>query len=397
MKREEQELLLLLKKALAADLDMESGKKLTKEELDGILTLANKHSVLALLYDVLMQMPLQKEQKKLVQNTAERVAQQNYHLLFLAKYVTGILKQEQIDAVLLKGGITASYYPVPELRKSGDVDLFVSDQVHAAELRTILLKHGIREQDEQHANHHISFESQDGIIIEIHTDLIEQTGKKQLDSYVKKCQKEFLSHRVQKDVMGIPLYSVEDAYFAYFLLLHMAEDFLRAGFGLKLLCDWVVVWNHGMEDNGKQTFLRLVTESGIFGFARMISAVCIRYLGLREEEMTFLMEKNPVDPAQTDEFLSDILEAEEFGRSAKERMVVLQQSGISGLIREFHHQVQLTYPNASKHIICIPVLWVMLLIGFLHRNRTLRKVSTWKVIKNATERGSRIQRMNLFE
>ena len=397
MKQEEQQLIHLLKEALTPDQEERQPLDLSEKALDRVIDLAGKHSVLSLLYDRLMELPLTNEQEHVVRRTAERVAQQNYHLLFLAKYLTGLFEEEQIAAVLLKGSVTASYYPVPELRKSGDVDLFVSDQADPARIRVLLMQHGIKEQSKQHANHHISFDSPDGITIEIHTELIEQTGKKQLDSYVKANRNICLQHRVKKEVMGIELYSFDDAYQAYFLLIHMVEDFLRAGFGLKLLCDWVVVWNHGMEEGEKQTFLRLVTESGIYGFARMITAVCVQYLGLKEEPVAFLMESEPIERMKVESFFCDVLEAEEFGRSGKERMVVLQQGGLAGLVREFQHQVQLTYPNASKHWICMPVLWVMLFFGFLHRNRTLRKVSTWEVIKSARKRGRQAEQMDLFE
>lgn len=397
MKREEQQLMDLLKEALTPDQGKKQPSDLSKEELDRVIDLAEKHSVLSLLYDRLMELPLTEGQERVVRRTAERVTQQNYHLLFLAKYLTGILEEEQIASVLLKGSVTASYYPVPELRKSGDVDLFVSDQADLARIRALFMRCGIKEQKDQHANHHISFDSPDGITIEMHTELIEQTGKKQLDSYVKAHQNTCLEHRVKKNVLGVELYSFDDAYHAYFLLIHMVEDFLRAGFGLKLLCDWVVVWNHGMEDEKRQTFLHLVTESGILGFARMITAVCVQYLGLKKEQVAFLMGTEPVDPDSVKSFLRDVLEAEEFGKSGKERMVVLQQGGLAGLVREFQHQVQLTYPNASKHWIGMPVLWVMLLFGFIHRNRTLRKVSTLEVIKSARKRGRQMEQMDLFE
>lgn len=36
------------------------------------------------------------------------------------------------------------------------------------------------------------------------------------------------------EIMGYPIPVVSDAYYAYHLLLHMLQHFLRAGFGLKL-------------------------------------------------------------------------------------------------------------------------------------------------------------------
>ena len=41
--------------------------------------------------------------------------------------LTSLLKEHHIPCILLKGISLAAYYPTPELRKLGDVDLYISD------------------------------------------------------------------------------------------------------------------------------------------------------------------------------------------------------------------------------------------------------------------------------
>ena len=95
--------------------------------------------------------------------------------------------------------------------------------------------------------------------------------------------------------------------------------------------------------------------------------------------------------------MSEIFEAEEFGRSSSDRMVTLRGTKLTDYIREFHHQMKLTYPKACKIIVLYPVLWVMTLCGFIHRNRTLRKVSGRQILKNAKKRGQLTEQMRLFQ
>ena len=81
---------------------------------------------------------------------------------------------------------------------------------------------------------------------------------------------------------------MEDAYHAYELLLHMLQHFLRAGFGVKLLCDWVVLWNRGLNEEERQQYLKMVNDSGIKGFSDMITICCIKYLGLKRESVMWM-------------------------------------------------------------------------------------------------------------
>ena len=95
---------------------------------DKFLTVAENHAVLSLLYDRLMEEALSEENRKRTERVSRRVVQQSYHLLFFSRYVIELLQQQGIQVVLLKGPAISCYYPVPELRKSGDVDLLLLDK-----------------------------------------------------------------------------------------------------------------------------------------------------------------------------------------------------------------------------------------------------------------------------
>ena len=198
--------------------------------------------------------------------------------------------------------------------------------------------------------------------------------------------------------MGVAFELTSDGYHAFYLLLHMLQHYVRAGFGVKLLCDWVVFWESPLSEEEKKIFLRLTQESGTFGFAVMMTRVCVKYLGLREKQVEFLMQAEPKDVCDlTEELMAEIFEAEEFGHSSKDRMVVLRGTGLMDYAREFHHQMKLNYPKAGKIMVLYPVLWIMTLCGFLYRNRTLRKVSGRQILKKAKKRSQLTEQMRLFQ
>lgn len=363
-----------------------------------VIAVAESHKVMALLHPVLEHAGLQESIWKIVDRKGEQTVRQSYRLLMLSRYVIGLLKENGIDAILLKGCGTAAWYPVPELRKSGDIDLLFKSEDETRKALQILAQQGFVTTEDQPANHHIVCESRDSVSLELHMSLAEPFDSEKTNRFLADCQKEYFAHRRIVDCMGVAFELTSDGYHAFYLLLHMLQHYVRAGFGVKLLCDWVVFWESPLSEKEKKIFLRLTQESGTFGFAVMMTRVCVKYLGLREKQVEFLMQAEPKDVCDlTEELMAEIFEAEEFGHSSKDRMVVLRGTGLMDYAREFHHQMKLNYPKASKIMVLYPVLWIMTLCGFLYRNRTLRKVSGRQILKKAKKRSQLTEQMRLFQ
>ena len=105
-----------------------------------------------------------------------------------------------------------------------------------------------------------------------------------------------------------------------------------------------------------------------------------------------------IDRAGASKFMKEVFEAGEFGKSSPDRMVVLRGKGLLlPFIREFHHQMKLNYPKAGKLVFIWPVLWVLTLAGFIHRNKSIRNVSGSAIIKKAVQRSFVVERMKLFK
>jgi len=359
--------------------------------------MAHRHGVLSLIYDSMAEAEgtIPSDVFRKAERVARQTVMQSYHLLFLCKYLIGSLDAAGIPAAILKGVGTAFYYPIPELRKSGDVDLLLLEPERLEEACKVLEDCGCVVEERQLTLHHVVFQSGEGIAVELHTMLAEPFDNHKINTYLQEKLTDSWEHVVREEIMGVELPILAPGYHAYELLLHMLQHFLRAGFGLKLLYDWVMFWNHEIPPPEKQQYLTLVEESGIKGFSDTITYVCCRYLGLEEERVRWMNISSDEEAAR--EFMADVLEAEEFGKSASERMVILRNAGIWGYVREFHHQTCLNYPRASKCFLCLPVLWVMTLARFLYNNHKIRKVSCRRVLKNAGQRSHLIARMRLWK
>ena len=364
-----------------------------------IVEIAAKHGVISLLYEELRrQKNFPQELLKRAEGLAQTVVRQNYRLLYLSWQIQQAMCAEGIRTVLLKGAGTASYYAVPELRKSGDIDLLLLDLQDAQKAARCLEKLGFQQKEWQPSLHHIvySLPTERGrtqIEAELHTMFAEPFDDERVNALLEEQVPLLEKHSQTVTVSGLPLVIPDQAYHAYELLLHMLQHFLRSGFGLKLLCDWVVLWNRETDAPVQEEYLRLVRECGIKRFSDLISLVCVRYLGLPAERIAFM---DPDTGLSCEDFMAEVLQAEEFGKTAKDRMVALRGNGIWDYIREFHHQMRLNYPKAGKWIVLWPVLWAITLVRFCRNNRLIRKVSLFSVLKTAGTRGKLVNNLQLF-
>ncbi|MGN0408175.1 MAG: nucleotidyltransferase family protein [Bacteroides sp.] len=359
--------------------------------------MAGKHAVLPLIYDALSH--IENVPQNVLSNAksvAQRTFLQSHKLLCVSGNLINLMENEGIDVILLKGASTARFYPVPELRKSGDIDLLVKNGESFEHACRLLEKCGYKVKDRQHSQHHTEFRSDEGINIELHRMLAEPFDNEQMNSYVNNLTDEYMDNRVHIKILGYHLTVLTEACDAYYLMLHMLQHFLRSGFGLKLLCDWVVFWNRDIGEEDKNKFLQMIRESRVEGFVKIVTAVCVEYLGLKPENAAFLgIAEYTRDELQ--EFMKEILSAEEFGKSGKDRMVVMRGSSFTDYAREFHHQMKLNNPKHSKNVLLWPYLWIKTLVVFLINNRRIRGVSSFDIVRKAGARSRVVRNMNLFK
>ena len=141
--------------------------------------------------------------------------------------------------------------------------------------------------------------------------------------------------------------------------------------------------------------MQLVNECGILMFAQTVTAACVGYLGLSASKVSFIFEEEiTIEKAKqlSRNMMFEVVEAEEFGHSSIDRMVIVRGSGINGYIREFHHQMHLNYPKCGKIFLFWPVLWIATLIRFIYNNRKIRKTTSVDILKKAKKRSRAVKR-----
>lgn len=372
-----------------SEYDIES--KLSIQEVDELLLLSQRHEVTALLDDVWNRYTLSNEQLILKEKIVARTVQKSIQLQILNSKLTQKLREAGITAVTLKGYSVSRYFPVPEYRKSGDVDLFVSGKENIEKAVKLLENNGFHTTDSWHANHHLVFISDRNETVELHVSWVEEFKEKHLNEYITKIQKESMNHCALLNQNDLQLYVYDLPYHAFYLLLHMYQHFTASGFGVRNLCDWVVLWEHCHNKEERNIFRKLIDESGMHAFAKAVTGICIDYLGLKKEY-------SPIDVSDADtilehQLLRDILDAGEFGYSESERMVGMDGNSIWSYVKEFHHQMHINFPSTGNIFIFWPYMWTFTLCRFLNNNRKLKRSSVSSIMKKAGQRGKLVSRL----
>ena len=349
-------------------------------------------------YDTLKEWMPPEDMFRFYEKDCRGIVSVNYRLWFETKALVDLLNMNDIICAVLKGPSTASYYPVPELRKSGDIDImvFASDMEKAVE---IVKERGYTAPKISYAPHEVGLTSADkGILLELHRGMADELSDPEVNKYLDSLCPSMVAGAVEMEIMeGMVLPVLREDYHAFFLLIHMLNHFVRKGFGLKLMVDWKCFFDVPMDETLRDSFMTMVRTAKIETFTSAVSKTCIKYLGANPENMAFICGED-VPEETIDELINEVFASGEFGQTDKSRMILSQGSSLWDLFKTFHKEMRRQHAEASKYIVTWPYLWVATYLGFVSNNKKLgRNTNTAKVVESARERSRFVESLKLLE
>lgn len=225
------------------------------------------------------------------------------------KKIFEILDSHSIKSALLKGYAAAMYYPTPEHRAMGDIDLIISE-TEFNDAITLFVQGGytLRRSVEEDGKHAV-LDSASGIRIEPHIRFSEtdSTQGKQLDSYLR----DGLLRLENINVCGCNVWVLPQVENGLVLLDHINQH-LESGLGLRQIIDWMMYVENCLEDNTWECEFAFKAESiGLKKLAMVTTATCKKYLGLKES-ITWADEY--LNSEIADHFILYIMDRGNFGR-----------------------------------------------------------------------------------
>ena len=292
--------------------------------------------------------------------------------------LTSLLKEHHIPCILLKGISLAAYYPTPELRKLGDVDLYISDPDDLDKAKQLLERNDFRPMDEV-SDHHLTYQytfpqTNRTYILELHfriVGLYQYGPANQIVNTVFSANafQPFLQTiRNQEYTVLPPTESV------FYMIHHMLKHYLYSGFGIRLLCDFTLYLTRHKDEIDFDRIHNWCQESRILHLYEIILESCRLYLGLSEK----------IDPhihynaADCEKFIEKILSDGDVGKNEKNELV---SSGSYDAVnwltyfKEGHIQMKVRFPKLHKCALLWPILWGITLVIFLHNTYRLRNTT----------------------
>lgn len=292
------------------------------------------------------------------------------NIMALARYQKCIRAQAALPItvpyVILKGTSAAQYYPYPEYRMLGDIDVMASHENYRKVCEMLLL-HGYEEHTnavDQYLDRHRGF-TKNGILIEVHSFYGLRDDKeevKALDDFIIDNISE--SHVLPDLINGLTL-------------IEHINHHMESGLGLRQVIDWMMFVHQCLPDNQWPEFEKMAEKTGHVRLAKTVTRMCEIYLGLPEHQWCA-----QIDDSLCADFMDYLLSCGNFGRK-KERdsqtsEFLLSTPSLKAKIITLKQRGVMTWKLAQKYPALRSVAWLYqagrYLIKGLFRRNPIKKI-----------------------
>lgn len=277
-----------------------------------LLDLADKQTMIGILYGGMLRLvdevPVSISHRLQVHSAATFVIEQNRKVDETVNKLFALLNDNEIHTYLLKGQGIGSYYPSPEYRQSGDIDIFAYGQFD--KVNSLLSSNPEITATETTIKHQSFLWNE--VEIENHNYLIRfysakyrKVWERILNEYISKGSTEcFLQAHLLPAQLNL-----------LYIFVHFQLHLMREGVGLRQLCDWLVLLKAKQLEIDMELFLKQAEELGL---SRAMTAACYigaEYLGFDCKIMPFDIGTRQAQE-DGDFMLKDILTQGNFGHES---------------------------------------------------------------------------------
>ena len=286
-----------------------------------------------------------------------------------------------VRPLVVKGIICRNLYEKSDYRVSGDEDILVRKEDFAV-CDAILVAEGFQreEPDTEHLPQEIPYiNPQNGVYIEMHFDLFaEESGayghlnREFADAYPT-C--------IAEEIQGRTVWTLHPTLHLFYLICHSLKHFLHGGFGIRQVCDMVMMAEHYGEQIDWDYIYGRLQELRMEVFWNGLVERGREYLGYSYEKAHYpaSLQKMHVN---CDHLLLDLLDSGIYGDSTAERKhssnitLAAAESGKKDTVASMKASLfpgkdymKRGYPWLERYPWLLPVAWGMRIVGYLKNKR----------------------------
>ncbi len=317
-----------------------SSEETSEEAIKSVLVLAKRHGIFTLVVDGAFKCGLIDSKTKLG-NALRKIQVKKIIKIqkteFQLSRLTQALSAAEIKHIPLKGSVIRKLYPEGFMRSSCDIDVLVNPD--DLEKTVELLPEALGYKYWGKTFHDVSFESFDGVHIEMHYDLIEEKADHDLANVLRE-----VWQRSEPLENGYT-YVMSNEMFVLYHIAHMAKHILVGGCGIRTFIDLKLLLDKLEFD--KAVLEEMLQRSSLQKFAEQCYKMCDIWFG--DGQHTELTER----------LQTYILGGSIYG-SAKYQIAVKRSEGVGRFKHIFRlvflpkKSLELIYPNLKKRPYLFP-------------------------------------------
>ena len=201
--------------------------------------------------------------------------------------VVSELSASGIRSVLLKGQGLAQYYPKPEMRQCGDIDLYVGLDQYSASYDVLQpLATKIDDRKALEVGKHYDFYV-GKVSVEVHR-YSERYPTARLDRIYQEISKKGLSEALVPMVFsGQEVNTPSDVYNAFYIFSHIFHHFLTSGLGSRQLCDWMLFLRQRSSYIDIDSLREILSRLDMMKPWQAFGCVLVKYFGMPADLFPF--------------------------------------------------------------------------------------------------------------
>ena len=314
-----------------------SFSQLSHTEFEELMALAGEQTVTGLVGDCLIKNNIKLEREdalglyakmKAIEKANARV---NENLVSFVNF----MERKGIDYIIVKGQVAGSFYPNPDARMSGDVDLYFVGENYE-KIKGLVEQRLGKQLSKLSDGKHVEFEV-NGVIFELHEKLSRLATRKHQAYWDQMIDHAILEGTDTVTIAGKEIKTLSATYNALYIFVHLFYHMTASGVGLRQLCDWAMILaqsafqdssstfqvkndNVNANPNKKSSLNRedlggSLKELGYLKAYKAMGAFLVEYLGLPEEQFPFALTEK--DRKWVETIKKNILKRGNFGRTGR--------------------------------------------------------------------------------
>ena len=291
-----------------------------------------------------------------------------YRYLDIQEEVLSVLRSHQIPCVVLKGCAAGMYYPNPEYRAMGDIDLLVHPKDFNRSVE-ILLENGYKEYEHTPDRDREFIVQKQGCTIELHKTFLGIDESKIYHSEIfDKCIYDGIerSEVYRADIYKIPV--LPKLSNGLVLLKHVYQH-LYNNLGMRQIVDWMMYVNEHLDDAyWSEVFQKEIRAYGLETLAVTVTRMCQLYLGLSETNRTWCMK---ADEKVCHNLMQHIVKNGNMGRKLVKvdeiGSIFIYKKGIGSMVRNLQSDGVKGWKILEKAPFLKPFAWIYQICHYVHR------------------------------